>query len=88
MVTMPLFRKRVDISTKIRKSSIDFIASAFIHEASHKCWTNDLKYFWQSRENPNEAEFLDWQSTASTHDWWILFGFCVPGYDCRDPAKW
>lgn len=54
---------------------------ALIHEATHACGTNDAAYFTAINPPRNQGIF-GWQGIASTYNYWISNGFCIPGMDC------
>ncbi|MCO4753419.1 MAG: hypothetical protein KC478_03000 [Bacteriovoracaceae bacterium] len=59
-----------------------FLVGTIIHEATHKCGTNDANYFYQTRTKPRSNWYSGWHNTASTYDYWSIKGFCIPEIDC------
>lgn len=55
-------------------------ASILVHEATHKCGTNDADYFHYTA--PSDQKGRPWHSIASTYEYWILNGLCIPDVNC------
>lgn len=50
----------------------------FLHEATHHCGANDARYL-DDGDKPEDVGVRGWQSIASTYQYWLFRGFCVPG---------
>lgn len=83
MRVLPIVGNEVEVwSQKLDKSSYDFIVGTILHEATHKCGTNDADYFYQKGKKPASTWYSGWHNIASTYDYWAIHGFCIPGHDC------
>jgi hypothetical protein len=61
-----------------------FQIGVLLHEATHKCGTNDAHYLLHGEEPiaPHNAWYCSWANVASTYDYWVIKGFCLPEIDC------
>ncbi|MAX66596.1 MAG: hypothetical protein CME66_06645 [Halobacteriovoraceae bacterium] len=83
MKVFPIFGNEVDVASyHMRNVDYDFLVGSIIHEATHKCGTNDADYFYQKNQVPHSKWYSEWQNIASTYDYWSIKGFCVPEIDC------
>lgn len=80
--TLPVVGKTVALYDGFWNSSYSYKVSTLIHEATHKCATSDGNYNYQQGGKPSSSPLFGWQNIASTYDYWIMKGFCVPGDDC------
>jgi len=55
------------------------------HEASHACGTIDWGKVSSSKDYPRG--WTSWEVMATTYEYWLGYGFCVPGYDCAKKAN-
>lgn len=53
------------------------IAGLVLHEATHKCGTNDGAYF-EGQMTPSRYQH-NWSYVADLYEYWLTNGFCVPG---------
>jgi len=51
-----------------------------IHEATHKCGTNDVTEFRAGP--PRNVGIVAWYSIADTYEYWAAERFCIPNRDC------
>lgn len=63
-------------------NSPSYVKGILVHEVAHKCGANDRNYYYQAGISPNRDANEAWAKTASTYDYWIMKGFCVPGRNC------
>ncbi len=56
-----------------------FKEALLLHEATHHCGTNDASYFDISKR-PDDVGVIGWQIVADTYTYWVMHGFCYPGY--------
>ena len=82
MKVLPVIGNKVIVNTSSYIPDRDYLASAIIHEATHKCGTDDADYFIQYGQKPHSEWWSHWSRTASTYDYWAYRGFCVPEIDC------
>lgn len=83
MKVMPIFGNEVDVASyHLARGGYDFLVGSLIHEATHKCGTNDADYFYQRNQKPHSEWYSEWHNIASTYDYWSIKGFCVPEIDC------
>lgn len=80
--TLPVVGKTVALYDGFWNSSYAYKVSTLIHEATHKCATSDGNYNYQAGGKPSSSPLFGWQNIASTYDYWIMKGFCVPEDDC------
>ena len=80
--TPPLFGNTVNIAENyfFRYSERGKIA-ALIHEATHKCGTNDATYF-RNGVPPQNVGLAGWASIADTYEYWANEGLCIPYKNC------
>ncbi len=65
----------------------NYISSIMIHEAAHKCGATDSLYIHQNRApGPRSTRFTEWMRIASTYQYWVIWGFCVPYENCPERA--
>ncbi len=58
-------------------------ASILVHEGTHLgAATTDAAYFSGRNDPPHDVLIIGWDIIASTYDWWIINGFCIPGRNC------
>lgn len=57
-------------------------SSRLIHEASHKCGSLDMAYFNARNDPPRDVWFTGWQDIGDTYEYWVQYGFCIPGHNC------
>ena len=57
-------------------------AATLVHEGTHFGGTLDVVYFTWTNERPHDFWLTGWEDIASTYDTWIVYGFCIPGFDC------
>ncbi len=83
MKVLPIIGNEVDVASEhLFRYDKDFMTATIIHEASHKCGTNDADYFIQNGKKPASTWRSGWHNIASTYDYWGTYGFCVPEIDC------
>jgi hypothetical protein len=81
--TLPLIGKKVKLDKRLLAGTIPGdLTGVLLHEASHKCGTNDLTYF-SLIDRPHSVIFSEWPSIADTYHYWARYGFCIPGVDCN-----
>lgn len=81
--TLPYLGNEVVFNTDTRYLTNSLLAASLIHEATHKCGTTDADYFLQRNKKPDSTLFADWPEIASSYEYWIFRGFCVPSVDCK-----
>jgi len=83
MRVFPIFGNKVDVASyHMWNVDYDFLVGSIIHEATHKCGTNDADYFYQKNQVPHSKWYSEWHNIASTYDYWSIEGFCIPEIDC------
>ncbi len=81
MRTLPLIGKEILVNLNFKKLFNPLnLSSAIIHEATHKCGTNDAAYFRTS--SPKSTRLFHWSSIADTYEYWAKNGVCIPDVDC------
>lgn len=77
-MTYPVFGQIVYIDIeRFHNRSIDVRQAIILHEATHKCGTSDASYF-DIDKPPKNGRFFGWSSVASTYNYWMYRGFCIP----------
>lgn len=80
--TLPVVGRRVYLSEEnFWPERISYQKAVIIHEATHKCGTNDAAYF-KSTESPHNVGIFGWSTIADTYSFWSQRGICLPGIDC------
>lgn len=80
--THPLFGNRVYLDIRrFAGTSIDIRQGIILHEATHKCGTNDATYF-DLDNPPKNIGLFGWSSIAGTYEYWVRRRFCLPP-DCN-----
>ncbi len=83
MQVWPVVGNEVKVNKEyLPKASYRFLVGSVIHEATHKCGTNDAHYFYQTNTKPRSKWYSEWHNIASTYDYWSIEGFCIPQIDC------
>jgi hypothetical protein len=78
--TFPLIGRGFKVCRSWFDMGADDRAAVIIHELMHKTGCSDKQY-WDKSSNPPTDSYR-WHNIASTYDYWITEGFCVPGEDC------
>lgn len=80
--TLPVIGRRVYLSEEnFWRYSANYQKAVLIHEATHKCGTNDALYL-KPNEKPRNSGFVGWSTIADTYLYWSLRGVCHPDFDC------
>jgi hypothetical protein len=80
--TFPLIGRKVKLDRRLLAGTVPGdLPGTMIHEASHKCGTNDLAYF-SATDRPHSVQFSEWPSIADTYYYWAKYGFCIPDVNC------
>ena len=70
MQVWPVVGNEVKVNKKhLPKASYRFLVGTVIHEATHKCGTNDAHYFYQTKTKPRSKWYSEWHNIASTYDY-------------------
>ena len=77
--TWPLVGRGFKVCRSWFAKSATSHAAIIVHELMHKTDCTDTQY-WSTRNKPSES--YTWHNIASTCDYWIIHGMCVPGDDC------
>lgn len=81
--TLPVVGRRVYLSEEnFWPARFSYQQAVIIHEATHKCGTNDASYFKPS-ESPHNVGIFGWSTIADTYSYWSEYGLCLPGIDCH-----
>ncbi len=56
--------------------------SLMVHELSHKCLTTDIAYFDILKITPRSYKGVPWPYIASTYEYWMENGVCIPQINC------
>jgi hypothetical protein len=81
--TLPIVGRQIKLDKRLLAGTIPGnLTGVLIHEASHKCGTNDLAYFSHD-DRPHNVMFAEWPSIADTYYYWTKYGFCIPEVDCK-----
>ncbi len=81
--TFPLINSPIYICDTYFKIGDRYKTGTLIHEVSHKCGTNDYKYF-NSKDNPPKGNWItSWYEIADTYEYWGSYGFCIPEKTCN-----
>lgn len=55
--------------------------AVLVHEISHLYYTADAEDF-SSSSPPRDGAIIPWHQNAETYDYWMQYGFCIPGVSC------
>ncbi|MFP5519905.1 MAG: hypothetical protein ACLGGX_08375 [Bdellovibrionia bacterium] len=81
--TLPVISRRVFLDhDKFWNTAVDYKRAVVIHEATHKCGTNDAIYY-KKGTNPHNVGFVGWSTIADTYSYWAYYRLCIPGIDCN-----
>ena len=78
--TLPIIGSKVKISNRFFNYEERRANAVIIHEASHKCGTNDI--FGMSTQSLNSVADRAYHNTGAFYEILAVRGFCVPGYSC------
>jgi len=79
--TFPILGRLVKLSYVFPILSPGSQRGILIHEATHKCGSNDLERFNERNEPPRTTWKSHWAYVASTYEYWAKFGFCHPDHE-------
>ena len=88
-VAFPVFGNKIAIHheaiSEYSYAGSNYTSSVLIHEVSHKCGMTDGTYFHHDpTPGPSNWGLISWTRIASTYQYWVMWGFCVPGKDCGE----
>lgn len=79
--TLPLIGKTIKLGPAFFDVPELYADGVILHEITHKCGTTDSAYFSKANR-PKDTAFASWAMIADTYNYWVQYGFCIPGTNC------
>lgn len=68
-------------SSYLNSSNDKWKEAVLVHEISHLFYSADAEDFTEDSP-PRDGKIIQWHQNAETYDYWVQYGFCVPGVNC------